>query len=91
MRADGSLGAIVVGVGHDVHFRKVVLALTHAKQFGFKERETGIAPACTGTVLILDGRDGQFLCNFEDVAFLFRFLFVLSERDIAGQQCGGYQ
>ena len=81
------VGTVQIGVVHDEHFREVVLALAHTEQFGFDERQSGVAPACTGAVLVFDGCDGVFLHGGEDETFFFRS--VLCQGIYAQQtQCG---
>ena len=66
------VGTVQIGVVYDKHFRKVVLALAHTEQFGFDECQSGVAPACTGTVLVLNRSDRIFFYGRKDETFLFQ-------------------
>ena len=65
------LSAVYHGVVYDEHLGKVVFSFAHAQQLAFQETEAGEAPARTGTVLVLDGRNRVFFYGSKDESLFF--------------------
>ena len=62
---------LAVYMPHNVHFRQVVLAFTHAERLAFKKRCRGKAPASTGHILTFHGCSTQFVRSAKTVSLLF--------------------
>ena len=80
MSAHGLVGTVEISIVYDVHLREVILALAHAEQLSLEESHGRVAPAGTGTILILNRGNGVLLHGGEyESLILFRILCESTE------------
>jgi len=81
----------MVGVTHYEHLRQVhVLVSFDPHDFGFYETDARIAPACTGTVLVLDGGDRVLFHGSEHILRFFLFIVLVLGKCLERRQYHSY-